>query len=160
MDAAVPIAGLPVKATVTLLNTSTVPRQPRVELLIDGTKEASSPELSVPPEGRAKHDFQFTFRSGGLHRGEVRLVGEDGSKYDDRRFFAMEVDQSIPVAIVRAQRHEIPYLDDAYYLEQALSRRPERRLGRPDHLAGGRRPDERAVGEVQGDFLRQPARAQ
>ena len=124
VDAAVPIAGLPVKATVTLLNTSTVPRQPRVELLIDGAKEASSPELSVPPEGRAKHDFQFTFRSGGLHRGEVRLVGEDGSKYDDRRFFAMEVDQSIPVAIVRAQRHEIPYLDDAYYLEQALSPGP------------------------------------
>ena len=63
----------------------------------------------------------FTFKSGGLHRGEVRLVGEDGSKYDDRRFFAKEVDQSIPVAIVKAQRHEIPYLDDAFYLENALS---------------------------------------
>jgi hypothetical protein len=121
VDAAVPIAGLPVKATVTLLNTSTVPRRPRVELLVDGTKEASSPELTVPPEGRAKHEFQFTFRSGGLHRGEVRLVGDDGSKYDDRRFFALEVNQAIPVAIVRAARPEIPYLDDAYYLEQALS---------------------------------------
>ena len=60
-------------------------------------------------------------------------MGEDGSKYDDRRFFTMEVDQGIPVAIVRAQRHEIPYLDDAYYLEQALSPGRSRRLGRPDH---------------------------
>ncbi len=48
-------------------------------------------------------------------------MGEDGSKYDDRRFFTMQVDQGIPVAIVRAQRHEIAYLDDTYYLERALS---------------------------------------
>jgi hypothetical protein len=121
LEAAVPVAGLPVKATVTLLNASTVPQQPRVELLIDGAKEASSPELSLPPQGRAKHDFVFTFQRGGLHRGEVRLVGEDGSKYDDRRFFTLEIDQGIPVAIVRAQRHEIAYLDDTYYLERALA---------------------------------------
>jgi hypothetical protein len=121
LEAAVPVAGLPVKATVTLLNTSTVPQQPRVELLIDGAKESSSPEISLPPGGRAKHDFAFTFQRGGLHRGEVRLVGEDGSKYDDRRFFTMEIDQGIPVAIVRAQRHEIAYLDDTYYLERALA---------------------------------------
>ncbi len=121
LEAAAPVAGLPIKATVTLLNTSTVSQQPRVDLLIDGVKEASSPELNVPPEGRAKHVFLFALRSGGLHRGEVRLVGEDGSKYDDRRFFTMKVDQGIPVAIARVGRHEIPYLDDAYYLERALA---------------------------------------
>lgn len=123
VDAAVPVAGLPVKATVTVLNASTIPMQPRIELWIDGEKEASSPELNVPPEDRAKHEFLFKFKRGGLHRGEVRLAGEDGSQYDDRRFFAMEVDQEIPVAIVRSQRHEIPYLDDTYYLDQALSPR-------------------------------------
>lgn len=121
VEAAVPVAGLPVKATVTVLNASTVSMQPRVELWIDGEKEASSPELNIPSEERAKHEFLFKFKRGGLHRGEVRLAGEDGSKYDDRRFFAMEVDQEIPVAIVRGQRHEIPYLDDTYYLDQALS---------------------------------------
>jgi hypothetical protein len=121
LDSTAPIAGLPIKATVTLLNASTVARQPRVELWLDGTKEAGSPELNLAPEGRAKHVFPFTFRGGGLHRGEVRLVGEDGSAYDERRYFAMEVDRGIPVAIVRAKRHEIPYLDDAYYLERALS---------------------------------------
>jgi hypothetical protein len=121
VEAAVPVAGLPVKATVTLLNSSEVPRQPRVELWIDNAKEASSPELNVPSEGKTKYDFQFAFRTGGLHRGEVRLVGEDGAKFDDRRFFAMEVDQDIPVAIVRAKQHEISYLDDAYYLKSALS---------------------------------------
>lgn len=121
LEVAAPIAGLPVKTTVTLLNASTVQRRPRVELWIDGAKEAGSPELNALPEERVKYDLQFTFRSGGLHRGEVRLVGEDGSSFDDRRFFAMEVDQDIPVAIARGQRHEIAYLDDAYYLDRALS---------------------------------------
>jgi hypothetical protein len=121
LETAAPVAGLPVKATVTLLNASTVPLQPRVELLIDGVSASSSPELSIPPGGRVKHDFTFTLNHGGPHRGEARLVGEDGSKYDDRRFFTLEIGQDIPVAVVKDRRHEIPYLDDAFYLEQALA---------------------------------------
>ena len=121
LEAEAPVTGLPVKASVELLNTSTVSQQRVVELYIDGNKESSSPELDLPPGGRVKHDFVFSFKSGGLHRGEVRLAGEDGSKYDDRRFFAQEVDQNIAVAVVKAKRHEIPYLDDAFYLENALS---------------------------------------
>ncbi len=119
--AAVPVTGLPMKATATLLNTSTVAQQRVAELLIDGVRQSSSPELNLPPLGRVKHEFGFTLSRGGLHRGEVRLVGDDGSKYDDRRFFTLDVDQGIPVAIVKARRHEIPYLDDAYYLEKALA---------------------------------------
>jgi hypothetical protein len=118
--AAIPVTGLPMKATATLLNTSTVAQQRVVELLIDGVRQSASPELNLPPLGRVKHEFAFTLNRGGLHRGEVRLVGDDGSKYDDRRFFAIEADQGIPVAVVKARRHEIPYLDDAYYLEKAL----------------------------------------
>ncbi len=121
MEAEVPVAGLPVKASVELLNTSSVSQQRVVELYVDGNKESSSPELELPPLGRVKHDFVFSYKGGGLHRGEVRLAGEDGSKYDDRRFFAQEVDQNIAVAVVKAKRHEIPYLDDAFYLENALS---------------------------------------
>ncbi len=119
--AAIPVTGLPMKATATLLNASTVAQQRVVELLIDGVRQSSSPELNLPPLGRVKHEFAFTLNRGGLHRGEVRLVGDDGSKYDDRRFFALEVDQGVPVAVVKSRRHEIPYLDDAYYLEKALS---------------------------------------
>ena len=48
-------------------------------------------------------------------------MGEDGSALDDRRFFTIEVDQGIPVAIVKPRKHEIPYLEDSFYLEQALS---------------------------------------
>jgi hypothetical protein len=120
VDATIPLAGLPIKTTITLQNTSTIGQQRVVELLIDGVKQASSPELNLPPVGRAKHEFTFTVKQDGMHRGEVRLVGEDGSKYDDRRFFTLEADQGVPVAVVKARQHEIPYLDDAYYLERAL----------------------------------------
>lgn len=121
LEADAPVTGFPVKASVELLNTSPVSQQRVVELYVDGNKESTSPELDLPPEGRVKHDFLFTFKGGGLHRGEVRLVGQDGSKYDDCRFFTKEVGQSVPVAVVKTHRHEIPYLDDAFYLENALS---------------------------------------
>lgn len=120
LDAPVPVAGLPMKAKVEVFNSSAASFSRRVELYIDNNKEGSSPDLTVGPEERTRHEFQFTFKSGGLHRGEVRLAGEDGCRLDDRRFFTMEVGQGIPVGIVVGKRHEIHYLDDAFYLEQAL----------------------------------------
>ncbi|MHB8899908.1 MAG: BatA domain-containing protein [Thermoguttaceae bacterium] len=127
LSAPVPVAGLPVGASVEVFNASSVPQKRLVELYIDGAKEATSPELEIAPAGRMKHDFQFAFKRGGTHRGEVRLVGEDGSGYDDQRYFSMEVDQGIPVSIVKSQRHEISYLEETFYLEQALA--PERSGG-------------------------------
>lgn len=121
LQAAVPVAGLPIKAVAEVFNTSTVAQQRHLELYIDGVKEGSSPVLNLPRQGRMKYEFTFSFKRGGLHRGEVRLVGEDGCKYDDRRFFTMEVNQGIPVAVVKQESHEIPYLEDTYYVERALS---------------------------------------
>ena len=121
IQATVPVAGLPVKAVVDVLNASSVAGQRVVELHVDNDKEASSPVLNVAPGERARHEFLFRFHTGGMHRGEVRLSGDDGNKLDDRCYFTMEVDQGIPVAICVGQRHEIPYLDDAFYLEKALS---------------------------------------
>lgn len=122
LEATVPVAGLPVKADAVLYNASPKPQQRLLELYVDGVKHASSPSLEVPSEGTKEYSFQFAFERGGLHRGEVRLIGsEDGCPLDNRRFFAMEVNQGIPVAIVKSQQHEIPYLNDTFYLEQALS---------------------------------------
>jgi hypothetical protein len=121
LEATVPVAGLPIKAVAEVFNASTVAQQRHLELYVDSFKEGSSPVLSIPPEGRVKYEFAFRFKRGGLHRGEVRLVGEDGCRFDDRRFFTMEVNQAIPVAIVKQESHEIPYLEDTYYVERALS---------------------------------------
>lgn len=121
IETPVVMIGLPVKVAVTVLNASTVPQQRLFELTIDGVKRATSPRLELPPGGHAKHEIAISVQQAGLHRGEVRLIGEDGSRYDDRRFFTLETGRSIPVAVVESRRHEIPYLDDAFYIEQALA---------------------------------------
>ncbi|MBU4399112.1 MAG: BatA domain-containing protein [Planctomycetes bacterium] len=145
LETAVPMVGLPAKAVVTVLNASSVAQQRLVELTIDGVKQASSPQLNVPPGGRVKHGFTFSLQRAGLHRGEVSLIGEDGSRYDDRRFFAIDLGRGVPVAVVEARRHEIPYLDDAYYLEQALA------LGMAG--AGGFNVSTLLIGDLTGEPL-------
>ncbi|MCS7305319.1 MAG: BatA domain-containing protein [Thermoguttaceae bacterium] len=119
-EAAVPVAGVPIKADVLLYNASSAPQQRHLELYIDGVRDQTSPAIEIPAEGTKEFSFQFRFRTGGRHRCEVRLVGEDGSSMDDRYFFAMEVNQNIPIAIVKAQAHEITYLNDTFYLEKAF----------------------------------------
>ena len=111
----------PLKATVRLLNASAAPQQRLVDLVVNGAKQQTSPAINLPSLGRGKYEFVFALGQGGIHHGEFRLVGDDGSKFDDRRFFTMEIDQEIPVALVRAKQEEIPYLDDAYYLQRAFS---------------------------------------
>ena len=99
--------------------------------MIDGVKEQTSPAINLPPLGRGQDEFAFTLSRGGIHQGEVRLVGDDGSKFDDRRFFTMEIDQGIPVAWSSAKQEEIAYLDDAYYLQRAFSSGRGGRAARP-----------------------------
>lgn len=124
LQTAIPVTGQPIQVNVELRNTSSVPVQRHLELFVNGAKQASSRVVNIPPGARLRYDeadFQFTCSRGGLHRGEVRLAGKDGSPLDDRRFFTIRVDQGIPVAVVKPKRHEIPYLEDTFYLEQALA---------------------------------------
>ena len=124
IDTTTPVTGVPISAAVELFNASTVSWPCVAELYLDGAREAVSPTLTIPPGDRVQHDFTVTCKTPGLHRGEIRLAGDDGSKFDGRRFFTLDVDQAIPVAIVKKERQEIPYLDDSYYLERALSAGP------------------------------------
>ena len=115
-----PVAGIPMKVIVELFNASTIPQQRVAELYVDGTKMGTSPEISLPPQSSAVTEIVFTLSRGGTHQAEVRISGEDGARFDDRRYLAIEVDANIPIAIVTQERHEIPYLNDSFYLEKAL----------------------------------------
>ena len=127
LESAAPTAGVPTQASVEALNTSTVPQDINLELHVDGTKETVSPTLNVPPGATVKQEFHFTLRNGGVHRGEVRLAGDDGNPLDNKLYFAMAVDQEVPVAVVKPGRQEIAFVEDTFYLERALG-------------AGGRHP--------------------
>ena len=124
--------------------------------VVDGVKAGRQPriELAARRPGEARRST-FSFQRGGLHRGEVRLVGEDGSKYDDRRFFAIDLTENVPVAVVESRQHEIPYLDEAYYLEQALAAGRPRpgRSGSTTLLAGDLAG--RTAGKIPRPVLRQ-----
>jgi hypothetical protein len=90
-------------------------------LLFDGKPAGTSPTLSIPPGSTAEQTFRVVPEQPGVHRGEVRLVGDDASPIDNRLFFALTVDPNIPVAIVQPRTQEISYLEDGYYLERALT---------------------------------------
>ena len=118
-----PAAGVEMLATVEVFNAADVSQQRLVELYLDDGQKAAdtSPMLNLPANGRVEHTFKpFTFATGGPHRCEARLVGEDGSSLDDRRFFAMQVYQDVPVAVVIPRRQKPESLEDGFYVKQAL----------------------------------------
>jgi hypothetical protein len=115
-----PIAQVPLPMTVYLKNESKLEQTRRIDVYVDGVKQYSSTDIKLEPEGQDGHPFTIVFDRGGLHKGEVRLAGTDGNPLDDKFYFAMEVDQGIPVAIIKPMRHEIPFLEETYYIEKAL----------------------------------------
>jgi Aerotolerance regulator N-terminal/von Willebrand factor type A domain len=116
-----PAPGVPVQATVEVVNTSTVPQQKNLELYVDGIRETTSPTLNLSAGALTTHTFHFVLDRPGLHRGEVRLAEQDGLELDNRLSFALMVDQEVPVAVIKPARQEIPQLEDSFYLEKALS---------------------------------------
>ncbi len=116
-----PTVNVPLQVTATLRNTADVAQDRTLSLHIDGSQHSVSPTISLPPGASRTHQFTLTLDRAGIHRGEVRLNESDGSPIDDSMPFAVVLDQRIPVAIVTTRRAEIPYTDDAFYLERALS---------------------------------------
>ncbi|HBT75435.1 MAG TPA: hypothetical protein DEB39_00595, partial [Planctomycetaceae bacterium] len=121
MRSALPIAQVPIPISVRLKNESNIEQNRRIEVYVDGVQQYAGSDVAMAPGAEERHDFTIVFDRGGLHKGEVRLVGSDGNKYDDKLFFALEVDQGIPVALVKGAKHEVAFLEDTFYLQSALS---------------------------------------
>lgn len=120
LAAPAPVTGVPIQATVEVWNTATVAQQKHVELVVDGASESLSPTLVLPAGSKVKQTFRFTLARAGLHRVEVRLVENDASPMDNRLFFALTIDQQVPVAIVKPSQAEASPADDSFYLERAF----------------------------------------
>jgi len=116
-----PSSGVPVHVSVEVKNASLVPQQKHLELFLDGAREGVSPTLTLPAWGTVRHEFRVIPQRGGVHKGEVRLAEDDASPLDNRLFFAVAVDQQVPVAVIKPRRQEIPYAEDSFYLERALA---------------------------------------
>lgn len=121
LDSPVLAVGVPITAVVELINGSAIPQQRNLELHLDGRKEAGTPTLNIDALSTLRYEFHFTLDRPGVHRGEIRLAEEDGCSQDNRLFFAVNVDQQVPVAIVKPGRTEIAVTEDTFYLEQVLA---------------------------------------
>ena len=145
------MAGAPFQAAVEVSEHRDIPQQKHLELQIDGAARRSAPTLSLPPGGSLKYDFRFTLDREGVHRGEVRLVEDDGSALDNQLYFA--VTRRPAGACWRSssqRRDEVPQADDAFYLERALA---------PGGSVGGAfrittlTPESLATGDISGQAV-------
>ncbi len=121
LESAGPVAGMPIQARVLLQGDPLVEQQRHVELVVDDTSIETSPTITIPAASTAEHTFAFSVSEPGIHAGFVRLTSDDACRWDDQRRFAISASSAIPVTIVKADDHPIAYLDDAYYLQRALT---------------------------------------
>ncbi len=121
VQATAPVAGVPMQVSVDVQGDTEVVEQRHVALYVDDRKQAASPTLNIEPGQVAHHAFHIALRAPGLRRGDVRLDGKDACAADDRLFFAANIDPAIPIAVLKAEQQEVPFLDQAYYLERALA---------------------------------------
>lgn len=145
---AAPVTGTLLQARVTIQGDATVPLERHIELYLDGKQYDTSPTLAIDAKGAAQHAFDFTFARPGLHRGELRLGGEDACARDDRLYFAVDVNPHLSVGIIQPEIHEIDYLDDAFYLRRAL----DPGVGKSWAIRATSLPLAEVVGQSLGEF--------
>jgi Aerotolerance regulator N-terminal/von Willebrand factor type A domain len=121
VHAAVPAVGVPHRVVATVRNGATNAQTVQVELTVDGLPaEQSQPERLGPGE-RRKFEFNFVPEQGGIKKGRVSLLGSDASRLDDERFFVVDTQSAVPVALVDDRREgQDPHRSGGYYLERAL----------------------------------------
>jgi hypothetical protein len=120
-DATAPVAGVPLRVAVGVQGDAEIAEERHVSVHVDGQKRDTSPTLRLEPAQLVRHMFRVALSGQKLHRGHVQLEGEDACPTDDRLYFAAHTDPGVAVAIVRAAEHEIQSLDQAYYLQRALT---------------------------------------
>ncbi|MGM0486119.1 MAG: hypothetical protein ACQESR_05085, partial [Planctomycetota bacterium] len=120
IEATAPVAGIPLRVTTEVRGDPQVAQERNIGLYLNDQKQDSSPTLRIEPAQKKTQTFQVSLSGKKIHRGDVRLEGEDACPADDRLYFAANTDPAIPVAIVKPADHEIRNLDQAYYLERAL----------------------------------------
>jgi len=112
------VRGRPVSIQARLHNFSAKPARLNVELYADGAEKANQQiELEGNTSGTAS--FNHIFTASGIHTGWVQ-IDDDSLAVDNRRDFAIEIQEHIPALILREAQGDIPQLDPAFFIAKAL----------------------------------------
>jgi hypothetical protein len=118
--AARPMAGIPFAIRPHIVNQSEKAGACEIALYIDGEKTGER-RLTHFQAGRwAAPLFHHTFARGGWHSGYVD-IGADNFAPDNRRYFAVEVLDSIRILAVNGAPSQIPQRDALFFLRTALT---------------------------------------
>ncbi len=102
-----------------LLNTGSRNAEQDLGLFLDGEKVAERP-VSLAAGAEETVSFSHVFARSGQFAGELRL-GPDELDADDSRYFTVNVLESLPVLLVNGDPSAVPYLNETFFLELALS---------------------------------------
>jgi len=95
-----------------------------VRLFIDGEKVGEQRVEKLQNGRWAAPRFHHTFTQGGWHSGWVE-VEDDALPADNRRYFAVEVQQSVKVLAVDGGSSKVEREDALFFLQRALTAAPE-----------------------------------
>jgi len=124
--AARPMVGIPFSVRPHIRNEGSGAAAADVALFIDDDKVGEK-RLDEVRAGRwTVPRFHHTFSSGGWHSGYVEVVPDvershDGLLADNRRYFAFEVLDSVPVLAVNGSPSNVARLDELFFLRTALT---------------------------------------
>jgi hypothetical protein len=123
-----PMVGVPFAIRPLLSFTGDDSREVVVRLVVDGEKVGEQ-RLEKLPNGRwAMPRFYHTFKTGGPHSGYVE-VDDPVLPQDNRRWFALEVLETVKVLAVNGAPSQVPRLDELFFLRLALTAAPEDQKG-------------------------------
>jgi len=124
--AARPMVGIPFAIRPHIRNEGRGAANAHVALFIDD-KKVGEKRIDEIQAGRwTVPRFHHAFASGGWHAGYVEVVSDgerarDGLAVDNRRYFAFEVLDSVPVLAVNGSPSNVARLDELFFLRAALT---------------------------------------
>ena len=121
--AARPMAGIPFLIRPHVLNQGSTARAAEVSLVVDGQKLSQQRLEHLQPGHWAVPLLHVTFARGGWHSGYVE-VEDPYLVADNRRYFALEVVDSVRLLAVNGAPSQVARLDELHYLKTALAAAP------------------------------------
>jgi hypothetical protein len=122
--AARPMVGVPfaIRPHLALVGEQNKPRT--VRLFVDGQMVGERGLERLRSGGWAVPRFYHTFTTGGWHSGYLETQDET-MPLDNRRYFSLEVLDSVKILAVNGAPSQVPRLDELFFLKAALTASPE-----------------------------------